>query len=109
MARSGGAGPDPQRAGEYGAAERAYRQAIVVAPEYAYLHFGLGSLLERLNRKKDAEDFQAQVRIDVKKGVHTPHSKSISVEAAGQIWIDGRPIPAGTPAPKADFAIVSPG
>ncbi len=28
---------------------------------------------------------------------------------AGQIWIQGRPVPAGTPAPKADFRIVSPG
>jgi integrase len=45
--------------------------------------------IKTFDRKKDAEDFQAQVRIDVKKGVHTPHSKSITIEAAGQVWIDG--------------------
>ncbi|MCK1619562.1 site-specific integrase [Bradyrhizobium sp. 159] len=45
--------------------------------------------IKTFDRKKDAEDFQAQVRIDVKKGVHTPTSRSITVEEAGDLWIDG--------------------
>jgi integrase len=45
--------------------------------------------IKTFDRKKDADDFHAQVRIDVKKGVHTPDSKSITVEEAGTLWIDG--------------------
>lgn len=39
-------------------------------------------------KKKDADAFHAQVRVDVSKGVHVPASKSITVEAAGRNWID---------------------
>jgi integrase len=45
-------------------------------------------VIKTFDRKRDADDFQAQVRIDLKKGVHTPSSKSITVEMAGQGWID---------------------
>ncbi|MGJ4932190.1 tyrosine-type recombinase/integrase [Bradyrhizobium sp. HKCCYLS2038] len=45
--------------------------------------------IKTFDRKKEAEDFQAQVRMDVKKGVHTPTSRSITVEDAGDLWIDG--------------------
>jgi integrase len=44
--------------------------------------------IKTFDRKKDAEDFQAQVRVDLKKGVHTPASKSITIEEAGKNWID---------------------
>ncbi|KGT76444.1 integrase [Bradyrhizobium japonicum] len=40
------------------------------------------------DRKKEADAFHAQVRVDVSKGVHVPASKSIAVEAAGRNWID---------------------
>jgi integrase len=40
------------------------------------------------DKKKDADIFQAQVRVDIGKGVHVPASKSITVEAAGRNWID---------------------
>ena len=40
------------------------------------------------DRKKDADAFHAQVRVDIGKGVHVPESKSITVEAAGRNWID---------------------
>ncbi len=40
------------------------------------------------DRKKDADTFHAQVRVDVGKGVHVPASKSVTVEAAGRGWID---------------------
>jgi integrase len=39
-------------------------------------------------KKKDATAFEAQVRVDVKKGGHVPDSKSITVAQAGVIWID---------------------
>jgi integrase len=45
--------------------------------------------IKTFDRKKDAEDFQVQVRIDVKRGTHTPSSRSITVEEAGELWIDG--------------------
>lgn len=44
--------------------------------------------IKTFERKKDAEAFQAQVRVDLGKGVHVPASKSITVEAAGKHWID---------------------
>jgi integrase len=44
--------------------------------------------VKAFDRKKDAEVFHAQVRVDVGKGVHVPASKSITVEAAGRNWID---------------------
>jgi Phage integrase, N-terminal SAM-like domain len=45
--------------------------------------------IRTFDRKKDAEDFQARVRVDLKKGTHTPNSQSITVEAAGSLWLDG--------------------
>jgi integrase len=44
--------------------------------------------VKAFDRKKDAEVFEAQVRVDIGKGVHVPASKSITVEAAGRNWID---------------------
>jgi len=44
--------------------------------------------VKAFDRKKDAEVFHAQVRVDIGKGVHVPASKSITVEAAGRNWID---------------------
>lgn len=44
--------------------------------------------LRTFERKKDADVFHAQVRVDIGKGVHVPASKSITVEKAGQQWID---------------------
>ncbi|MEH2484380.1 site-specific integrase [Bradyrhizobium sp. AZCC 2230] len=45
-------------------------------------------VIKTFDRKKDAIAFEAQVRVDVGKGVHVPASKSITVEAAGRNWID---------------------
>jgi integrase len=44
--------------------------------------------LKFFKRKKDAEAFEAQVRVDVGKGVHVPSSKSITIAEAGRNWID---------------------
>src|SRR5258707_12571582 len=44
--------------------------------------------IKTFERKKDAEAFHAQVRVDLGKGVHVPSSKSITIEKAGSNWID---------------------
>jgi integrase len=44
--------------------------------------------IQTFDRKKDADAFHAQVRVDIGKGTHVPASKSITVEAAGCNWID---------------------
>lgn len=38
--------------------------------------------------KKDAVTFHSQVHVDLSKGTHVPASKSITVKAAGDNWID---------------------
>jgi integrase len=43
--------------------------------------------IETFAKKKDADAFHATVKVDVRKGVHTPHSKSITVAEAGAKWI----------------------
>jgi integrase len=45
-------------------------------------------VIKTFDRKKDADAFHAQVRVDLGKGVHVPASKSITVEQAGSHWID---------------------
>jgi integrase len=37
--------------------------------------------------KKEAEAYEAQVRVDVSKGVHVPSSKSTTVAEAGKLWL----------------------
>ena len=44
--------------------------------------------IRTFDRKKDAEDFRAQVQVDLKKGVHTPTSRSVTVAKAGNEWLD---------------------
>src|SRR6266446_933631 len=44
--------------------------------------------IQTFERKKDADAFHAQVRVDVGKGTHVAASKSITVEKAGSNWID---------------------
>jgi integrase len=44
--------------------------------------------IKTFERKKDADTFHAQVRVDLGKGVHVPHSRSVTVEKAGRRWID---------------------
>lgn len=40
------------------------------------------------DKKKDAQAYEAQVRVDIGKGEHVPSSKSITVDKAGAHWID---------------------
>jgi integrase len=43
--------------------------------------------LRTFDRKKEADEFHATVKVDVRQGVHTPHNKSITVAAAAQDWL----------------------
>ncbi len=43
--------------------------------------------LRTFERKKDADDFDASARVEVKAGIHTPDSSSITVGQAGERWI----------------------
>jgi len=43
--------------------------------------------IETFERKKDADDREAEVTVNIGKGVHTPTSKSATVAHAGELWI----------------------
>jgi integrase len=43
--------------------------------------------IQTFERKKDADAYQASVRVDVKAGIHTAPSKSISVLEAAENWL----------------------
>src|SRR5262245_13915695 len=44
--------------------------------------------IETFERKKDAEAFEATVRVDIGKGVHTAPSKSITVAEGCELWLE---------------------
>jgi len=46
-----------------------------------------GRHLKTFERKKDADAYEATVRVDVEKGVHTAPSRSITVASASQDWL----------------------
>ena len=43
--------------------------------------------IQTFDRKKDADDCHAAVKVDVGKGIHTAHSKSLSIAQAAENWI----------------------
>ncbi len=43
--------------------------------------------IQTFDRKKDADDCHATVKVDVRQGVHSPHSKSKTVAEAAEDWI----------------------
>ncbi len=43
--------------------------------------------IQTFSRKKDADDYHATVKVDVRQGVHTPQNKSITVAEAAEDWI----------------------
>ena len=45
-------------------------------------------VIKTFDRKKEADAFHAQVRVDLGKGTHVPASKSPTIEQAGRNWID---------------------
>ena len=42
---------------------------------------------KHLSRKKDADAYHATVKVDVRKGMHTAPSKSVTVAEAAESWI----------------------
>jgi integrase len=44
--------------------------------------------IETFKRKKDADEHHATVKVDVRKGVHTAPSKSVTVREAGALWLE---------------------
>ena len=43
--------------------------------------------IQTFTRKKEADDYQATVKVHVRQGIHTSHSKSITVAEACENWI----------------------
>jgi integrase len=46
-----------------------------------------GRHIKTFAKKKEADEFAATAKIEVRHGIHTPSSKSITVAAAGKLWI----------------------
>src|ERR1043166_4397366 len=44
--------------------------------------------IETFERKKEADAYQATVKVDVSKGLHTAPSKSLTVSEAAEVWIN---------------------
>ena len=49
---------------------------------------GMNRHIATFDRKKEAEDYHAKVRIDRAQGTHIAPSQSITVEQAGRLWIE---------------------
>jgi integrase len=43
---------------------------------------------EAFNKKRDADEFEAQVKVNVRQGIHTPRSTSKTVAKIGAMWIE---------------------
>src|SRR5262245_13632304 len=39
-------------------------------------------------RKRDADAYHAKVAVDVRAGIHTPESSSVTIAVAGRLWLD---------------------
>src|SRR5215831_10722678 len=46
--------------------------------------------LKTFARKRDADAHHAKVAVDVGAGIHTPDSRSVTVNEAGRLWLTGR-------------------
>jgi integrase len=44
--------------------------------------------LRTFKKKKDAIDFAAKANVEIKAGIHTPDSESVTVAEAGKLWIE---------------------
>lgn len=43
--------------------------------------------IQTFEKKKDADEYAATVKVDVRQGVHTPHSKSLTIAEAAENWL----------------------
>lgn len=46
-----------------------------------------GRHIKTFAKKKEADEFAATARVEVRQGIHTPSSKSITVAEAGKLWL----------------------
>jgi integrase len=46
--------------------------------------------LKTFTRKRDADAYHSQVAVDIRKGIHTAESRSITVAEAGELWLKSR-------------------
>lgn len=46
-----------------------------------------GRHIRTFNKKREADEFAATARIEVRHGIHTPSSKSITIAEAGKLWL----------------------
>jgi integrase len=46
-----------------------------------------GRHIKTFAKKKEADEFAATARVEVRRGIHTPSSKSITVTEAGKFWL----------------------
>jgi integrase len=46
-----------------------------------------GRHIKTFAKKKEADEFAATARVEVRHGIHTPSSKSVTVAEAGKLWI----------------------
>ena len=46
-----------------------------------------GRHIKTFAKKKEADEFAATARVEVRHGIHTPSSKSITVAEAGKLWL----------------------
>lgn len=46
-----------------------------------------GRHIRTFTKKKEADEFAASARVEVRHGIHTPSSKSIAVAEAGKLWL----------------------
>jgi integrase len=44
--------------------------------------------IKTFDRKKDADAYHNKVKVDVRAGIHTPDSSSITIAAAGKLWLE---------------------
>lgn len=49
----------------------------------------LKRILKTFDRKKDAEAWAADTHVEIRRGRHTPASRTITVQEAGDLWIKG--------------------
>jgi integrase len=52
-----------------------------------YRDAGGNRRFETFDKRKDADARHATVKVELRQGVHTPNSASLTIEAAGQLWI----------------------
>jgi integrase len=78
-------------AGNWRALRESAAAALGLQPQEAWIaHYIDQDGVDRIAtfaRKKDADEHHATVRVDMRQGVHTPHSKSVTVAQAAEDWI----------------------